>query len=769
MSETKKRRRIQVGLLVGHLQDEFDAAVCAGAMEAAAEKDVNLVIIPGRYINGVYKDVVNTAYEYQYHTLFDVPLRVKFDVLLVLIGTIGGHLSKEEQAELLGRYQGTPIITIASEIEGYPCINIDNNTGMGDVIRHLIEAHGCKKIGYVSGPLTNDDAKARLDVYRRVLEEHGIEYDPDRVVYGNFSRYVTNAVQALLDKNSDLDAIAFANDQMAYTGYKVLEQRGIRPGRDICVTGFDDDPVCMELTPHLTTVKADSRELGYQALVEAVNLTLEGEIEQSVMASHLVVRDSCGCTEHNAEELELRKLVDEEPENIAQYLGDYLFGTDHFDVHVKEMCIRSFCSLDAKSLDEMFNSDAQEVNVVMRAILIWIREGRISGSRFFIILDILQNRCIRRAESKDDIERINMLFSAFFRAVAEVNDQICNQKIEENNQITIKTNAITRDMIVFEATDDRAYYTVVEKMNKLGIRSSYLFAYENVIEHPADKQWRYPDSLLLKAYSDELQSYQVTGEAQRIPFGELFTNSFIQDDRRHTLVMSVLFTREEQFGLLLAEAGAEQFGTIQAVNLQLCAALKIISLIKRQDMIERQLRSSLIEVRENNQLLGELSKTDELTGVYNRRGLYEGMRKCMNDPANADKRAFMIFADLDSLKIINDRFGHEEGDFAIKSAANILRSALGEDAVIGRLGGDEFASCIFTDTSMTVKRMKELLEKMMLRFNDNCGADKPYIVHLSVGVYAFKNTEEVEIGELLSHADMLLYEQKRNKKSILKE
>ena len=75
MSEQMEyRRRMQVGLLVSHLEDEFDSAVCEGAMLAAQQADVNLVIIPGRYIDGVYADKIRTEYEYQYNTLFDLPV-----------------------------------------------------------------------------------------------------------------------------------------------------------------------------------------------------------------------------------------------------------------------------------------------------------------------------------------------------------------------------------------------------------------------------------------------------------------------------------------------------------------------------------------------------------------------------------------------------------------------------------------------------------------------------------------------------------------------
>ena len=191
----------------------------------------------------------------------------------------------------------------------------------------------------------------------------------------------------------------------------------------------------------------------------------------------------------------------------------------------------------------------------------------------------------------------------------------------------------------------------------------------------------------------------------------------------------------------------------------------------QQAKTQRQLRQSLIEIKENNQLLSDLSKQDDLTNCFNRRGFFEEVRKRLKeysvDGVGPDK-ALMVFADLDSLKIINDRFGHEEGDFAIRSAAEILKRSFPDNSVIGRIGGDEFVLCAFSDKPDTIPQIRKHIEEVSEEYNLE-HPEKPYIIHTSVGVYPFKPSETVEIGELLSHADTLLYEQKKLKKSIIKE
>ena len=72
----------------------------------------------------------------------------KFDVLLVLIGTLGTYLDNEHKVQFLKKFAGTPVITITARIDGYPCIMLDNRTGMKEAIEHLIKVHGCKKDRY---------------------------------------------------------------------------------------------------------------------------------------------------------------------------------------------------------------------------------------------------------------------------------------------------------------------------------------------------------------------------------------------------------------------------------------------------------------------------------------------------------------------------------------------------------------------------------------------------------------------------------------------
>ncbi|MCD7740973.1 MAG: GGDEF domain-containing protein [Ruminococcus sp.] len=767
------RRRLQVGLLVSHLEDDFDDAVCEGAMIAAEQADVNLVIFPGRYIDGVYADKLRTEYEYQYNTLFDLPTVCKFDLLLVLIGTIGSHLDKEHKAEFLKKFKGTPVITITANVDGYPCISIDNKTGLSDVINHLIDVHGCKKIGFVSGPETSDDANERLEVYRDVMEASGLGYDPRLVTYGNFSKYATKAVEDLLDRASDLDAIVFANDQMALAGYQVMEQRGIKPGKDIFVTGFDDDPVAEEIVPHLTTVKADASELGYRALIEAVNYVNNGVLENDRMPSAMVCRNSCGCKGNPRLKSITFKSVTDETEQFANEISDFLlnkYRSSEVTEELRSDIIKLILEIN-DYVSENNMDDEQKRDSVLNTLDELLDEQffrYVNIDSLYAAIEYIHQQYTPKLESHDDQLLLNKLFIRIYKIIAEQNASYCKDKLDDNYALTWQTNSITRDMLVFEAYDDRAYQSVIDKLTRLHMISSYLFSYEPAVINRKSDRWEFPD-MQLKAYHNGSDAITVPSGEQTIHPNELFNNRFMIEDRRYSMVVSPLFSNEEHYGLLMCEIEHEYFHYIQSVTVQLCAALKIITLMKREAKTQLQLNQSLIEIKENNQLLSELSKQDELTGCYNRRGFFEEVRKRLKDESLYGKPAIMVLADLDDLKQINDCFGHEEGDFAIKSAANILKSAFDFEEIVGRIGGDELVVCAFLDKLISIPSLREHIEKVSEEYNLAYANDKPYIVHTSIGVYPFRCTENVEIGELLSHADALLYEQKKHKKSIMKQ
>ncbi len=121
---------------------------------------------------------------------------------------------------------------------------------------------------------------------------------------------------------------------------------------------------------------------------------------------------------------------------------------------------------------------------------------------------------------------------------------------------------------------------------------------------------------------------------------------------------------------------------------------------------------------------------------------------------------------MNNLKIINDRYGHEEGDYSLHTIAEILAEIVQKeqtgDGVVARIGGDEYACAL-----MTEKKKELLLQELYDAFTvRNEQSDKPYNVTVSIGACALEPDDEHSLADALSLADEQLYEVKKLRKRM---
>jgi diguanylate cyclase (GGDEF)-like protein len=125
-----------------------------------------------------------------------------------------------------------------------------------------------------------------------------------------------------------------------------------------------------------------------------------------------------------------------------------------------------------------------------------------------------------------------------------------------------------------------------------------------------------------------------------------------------------------------------------------------------------------------------------------------------------NRKAIILFADMDGLKQINDNYGHAAGDIAICACADILKKAAGVNGIAGRLGGDEFALMMIGDETRAIELM-ETVQKEIAMYNAQ-GKNK-FAIDMSVGCQIVLCTEELSIPMVLEKADKIMYEEKKKK------
>ena len=166
-----------------------------------------------------------------------------------------------------------------------------------------------------------------------------------------------------------------------------------------------------------------------------------------------------------------------------------------------------------------------------------------------------------------------------------------------------------------------------------------------------------------------------------------------------------------------------------------------------------------IERKRLEEEIRSLSLTDELTGLYNRRGFTLLAEQEVKKAYRMKRSMLLLFTDVDYLKTINDTWGHAQGDLALQEISAILKESLREADILARIGGDEFVVLALDTSKENAEIMTSRLQAALEARNQQ--SEKTYHLTLSMGVAHYDPTAPCTLSELLAQADSLMYEQKQ--------
>jgi len=166
------------------------------------------------------------------------------------------------------------------------------------------------------------------------------------------------------------------------------------------------------------------------------------------------------------------------------------------------------------------------------------------------------------------------------------------------------------------------------------------------------------------------------------------------------------------------------------------------------------------QIESQNRLLKELALTDSLTGLPNRRAVEDWAKGQLSAAVRHGYSFWVVIADLDNFKVVNDTYGHDAGDTVLKEFAAILKKRVRTSDICGRTGGEEFVM-IFThadecNVGIIVARILRQLREHEFSFGS-----KPVQVTASFGIAGFQGKGVPDFAKLMSQADAALYAAKR--------
>lgn len=369
---------------------------------------------------------------------------------------------------------------------------------------------------------------------------------------------------------------------------------------------------------------------------------------------------------------------------------------------------------------------------------------------------ILRQSTCRRSYSRETLNNVNIS--------VDVMNKVDNQNRFSGTEWYLKKdqfNQITRyyTQMQYDMTSEQLRCRINDDMRSFGISACAVVLYEKPIEMPTPFDYfNLPHRAKLYCAYDNLTGFDSNIEKKDYKFNpkEKILPEGLLDCGSGGLIVLSLFHNTVQYGYITLRRGEYD---ILVYDLLVKIMSSIISSVYSFALAYNE--TSKFKAKYNQ--LDVIANTDELTGLYNRRGLYEFGKSTLDFAKAMGHSGMIIYCDMDGLKKINDTYGHEAGDRAILAESIILKGNFRSNDIVARIGGDEFAIVSPGLNLEAFKRIREQIEDDCTRWSKGNGTQ--FTLSISMGFVSYPS-EKVgyQMTPLLSEADSLLYIEKREKK-----
>ena len=735
-----RRTRPIIGILINSIDGLFQGPIIEGLREEATRQDVSLVFFPGQYLAPEY------LFNKQFNVMYALAHTPQVSAYLSLTTTFNARKNDDETLQFLRQYT-KPLMSFGFTSPGYLSVMLDNTVGLNQLFEHLIHTHGYRRIAFMRGPDNNIDADERYFTYLNALSAAGLPFDPDLVVQGNFHQYDgRKAMETLLARGVVFDVLAAANDEMAHAAMAVALEHGFRVPEDFAITGFDDILSIYKEGPPLSTVHLPMGALAANGLkVLLAHLKGEAVAEVTYIPTHPVLRQTCGCVSSRVAK----------KQNPLQTSEDKIINA--LNLHPAQEPV--FKAYLARLQTELFNDNPvlfeTELNAIIKENL--AVNGDISTLQTLLIN--IQRYLISEAQhSKMAILRYTEQLQLGQISIANT---LIGQRLQDSFKLEYnrQTNLNFLRMGATSFNQAEMLTMLTHTLDKLDITTCYLALYPQAITYDSLDTFK-PPAISELIYARHESTRHPELEGKKFATLDLIPGGL----PAHFPLIGIqpIFQHDQHFGYVMFDIKSAPILSNEQIREEisstLSGALMVAELAHARDL----LREDLDVAAETNQHLASLAEHDELTGLFNRRGFYMRAEASLKNAASYP--ILLIFADLDGLKQINDEHGHADGDFAIKTASQLLISTFRTSDVVCRLGGDEFVILSLKCPQEEMDTIKERIYADFERFN--LTTDKPYAVRCSVGYCVVDPNGTESLHTLISQADKYLYEEKRRRKAL---
>lgn len=705
----------RVALITDGWKRMFTYAWPAGILQRIqqTQEEVNLYIF-----NSTGNWNKDASYNKAEYNIFNLPDLREFDGIILELNNISSaEVLREVTAN--AKASGVPVVSIANELEDFYYVGIDIYAAMKMVIAHLHEKHGFWDFWFLMGEEDNYESRQRLAGLVDYTKEHRIYVPADKIWHGNYDfRGGQEGFQTLWKRHHRLpQAIICVNDNVAVAACEEAAALGFHAPRDFTVTGFDNFDKAGFYMPSITTV-GHVREAAAYLGMDVLLRIWRGEYvpRHNFTGADLFLHESCGCGWGSSRD-------------VRQHMKDRIvdgLDNEEFDEEVLTM---EAAMMQCDTVEEM-------MCCISKSLPSFHCDG------MYLVLDDHINDYQQETEESIYLDL----------APADTAFQVWGYP--------------KRMRLVFAYDADTGICRACRQ--ERGVQEEPFGAGEE--SHGAGGEPNGAGEKLSGAEEEPRGasegSHSVYGDfrgAGEKPRGtceetrrageeiEGIFPTFACEKPGQSLLFLPLHFRERTVGYVVLRNGVylmEKYYLFKLLNVLTCSM---------EHLHKKEILTYM------NRRLGSLYIMDQLTGLYNRAGYKKLGTRVFRTARREQKKLTILFADVDRLKYINDTYGHDCGDAAIRTAAQALQRSAPKDAVAARMGGDEF---IVITEQRTEEEILQMMENIRQALDDQGKEQRlPFRVEMSLGAVVADPSDGSTLEDYVRKADAQMYQEKTDKKA----
>ena len=285
-------KRPLIGIITASACQSEQRQILDGIISQAQKLGADTAIFSNIYNSSEYCANIDEE-----NRIYDLVVSKKLDGLILTAESILNAQLQQYIYQKIISLSGIPIVVTGAKLPDFPCINNDVKADIENIVDHLIEKHQFTDIDMLTGPAGNESSDERISGYKRSLLAHGIQFEENKVIYGDFWM---NSGEALAEeyisgKRRLPQAVVCGNDYMAYGLCDALIPKGISIPENITVIGYEYVGERFYHAPILTTYQRNRRGIGTSAVNKLWSLMTGTETEPEQTEGFIVPGNSCPC------------------------------------------------------------------------------------------------------------------------------------------------------------------------------------------------------------------------------------------------------------------------------------------------------------------------------------------------------------------------------------------------------------------------------------------------------------------------------------------